>query len=153
MLSKKDYLKVIEKTTLTSVDIIFFYKNKILLGYRNNEPAKNYWFTPGSRTYKMEKIDDAIKRVANNECNIDISNLDYKLVGVYDHIYDNNFDNNNFSTHYIVSAYLIKLESLPDLKKDSQHSQFMWASIEEIKNNSKIHLNVKRYIPDLLNKI
>lgn len=150
MLSKKEYLSVIEKTTLTAVDLIFVYNNKILLGYRNNQPAKNFWFNPGGRTGKMEKIEDALKRVALNECGIDISNLDYKLLGVYDHIYDNNFANNYFGTHYVVSSFLFNLNYLPELKSDDQHSQFKWVDINNIESDSNIHQNVKRYVIDIL---
>ena len=64
MLNTKNYLDVIEKTSLTSVDLIIEYNNKILLGFRNNNPAKNYWFTPGCRTYKMETQKEALVRLA-----------------------------------------------------------------------------------------
>ena len=33
MLSHQDYLKLIEKSTLTAVDVIFHYDNKILLAF------------------------------------------------------------------------------------------------------------------------
>ena len=153
MLSEKEYLDVIERTTLTAVDLIFLYNNKILLGYRNNHPAKGFWFTPGGRTGKMEKNEDALIRVAFNECGINLSKEDYQLLGVYDHIYDNNFANNNFGTHYVVSAFLIELKKLPNLEPDSQHSKFVWEGIDDLKLNPDVHQNVKRYIPDINRKL
>ena len=39
MLKSKEYLSVIDKTTLIVIDIILYFDNKILLGYRNNSPA------------------------------------------------------------------------------------------------------------------
>jgi colanic acid biosynthesis protein WcaH len=153
MLSEKEYLDVIERTTLTAVDLIFLYNNKILLGYRNNHPAKGFWFTPGGRTGKMEKNEDALIRVALNECGINLSKEDYQLLGVYDHIYENNFSNQDFGTHYVVSAFLIELKNFPDLKHDSQHSEFIWEDINNVESNPNIHPNVKRYIPDIKQKI
>ena len=62
MLSKNKYLEVIKETTLTSVDLILINNNKIFLGWRNNQPAKNTWFTPGVRTYKNETQQKALER-------------------------------------------------------------------------------------------
>ena len=53
MLSKSKYLEVIKETTF-SVDLILINDNKIFLGWRNNQPARNSWFTPGVRTQKMK---------------------------------------------------------------------------------------------------
>ena len=53
MLSKEKYYKIIEQTTLTSVDLIPYYDGKILLGFRKNKPAQGTWFTPGCRTVKV----------------------------------------------------------------------------------------------------
>ena len=39
-LNHKKYLDVIKHTTLTSIDLVIYFKDKILLGFRNNEPAK-----------------------------------------------------------------------------------------------------------------
>ena len=153
MLRKKEYLEVIQKTTLTSVDCIILHNHKLLLGYRNNQPAKDFYFTPGGRTGKLEKIEDALNRVAQDECGIDLSPVSPQLLGVYDHIYENNFSNQDFGTHYVVSAFLIELKNFPDLKHDSQHSEFIWEDINNVESNPNIHPNVKRYIPDIKQKI
>ena len=42
MLSREKYYDIISQTTLTAVDLILYYNGKILLGYRKNQPAKNY---------------------------------------------------------------------------------------------------------------
>ena len=46
-LNKDKYLDIIKHTNLTSIDLVFIYNDKILLGFRNNSPAKNSWFVPG----------------------------------------------------------------------------------------------------------
>jgi len=39
-LDKSTYYDIIKLTTLTSIDLIFIYNNKVLVGLRNNNPAK-----------------------------------------------------------------------------------------------------------------
>ena len=145
MLKPKKYLDIIKHTTLTSIDLVIIYKNKILLGLRNNEPAKNYFFVPGCRTYKNETQKEGIKRVGLQELGIEIKKEDIKLLGVFDHIYPNNFDNKNFGTHYVVSAYLIKLEKLPNIKKDNQHEKLHFYDLKEL-NELNIHKYTKNYL-------
>ena len=151
MLSKNDYLKVIEKTTLTAVDLIVYHNKKILFGLRNNNPAKGFLFTMGCRTGKYETLNMGITRVAKSELNIDIDHNKVKLVGVYDHIYDNNFNNQDFGTHYVVSAFLIELtdSQVNNIKSDSQHSKLEWIDIDDIMNHDNIHILVKNYLPNI----
>ena len=60
---KEDYLKVIKHTQLVALDLIIINeKNQVLLGYRNNNPAKNTWFTFGSRIFKEESFDEVCER-------------------------------------------------------------------------------------------
>ena len=149
-LDKKTYLDVIKVTPLTAIDLVIVYKNRILLGYRKNNPAKNYWFVPGSRTMKNEKIIDGIKRIGKTELNLNINLSDVKLLGVYDHIYDNNFDNNNYGTHYVVSAFIYFLKEKPNLKNDNQHEELCWFPINEIENNLNIHKYTRNYVINVL---
>ena len=71
-LDKDTYFDIIKKTTLTSIDLVIICDNQILLGLRNNNPARNFWFVPGCRTRKNEKINEGIIRVAKTELNLDV---------------------------------------------------------------------------------
>ena len=71
MLNKEDFYSVVKKTPLVSVDFIIKNNGKILLGYRNNNPARGTYFTPGGVIFKDEKINEAISRVLNDELGID----------------------------------------------------------------------------------
>ena len=151
MLSKQKYLEIIKETTLTAVDLILINDNKILVGWRNNNPAKNTWFTPGVRTYKNETQMEAVKRVAKSELNLEINIDNVKLLGVYDHIYKNNFQNNDFGTHYVVTAYLCELTKTEKnkIKKDDQHQLIKWIDLNELEDYNNLHQNVKNYIPQI----
>lgn len=152
-LNKKTYLDTIKVTTLTAVDLIIVYNNSILMGYRKNNPAKNYWFVPGSRTRKNEKIKNGIQRMAKSELGLNINLDKVKLLGVYDHIYNNNFDNDNFGTHYVVNAFIYRLDEKPLLKIDNQHEEMKWFPFHEIENNKHIHQYTREYLKNVLEYI
>ena len=47
---KEEYVNIIKQTQIISTDLIIFNQlGQVLLGYRNNEPAKNTWFVPGGQ--------------------------------------------------------------------------------------------------------
>jgi colanic acid biosynthesis protein WcaH len=152
MLSREKYYDIISQTTLTSVDLILYFKGQILLGYRKNQPAKNYWFTPGNRTGKMETLQQGFERLVQTELGLDKKIIPFKkakLVGVYDHIYNNNFKDDSFGTHYVMTCFLYKLDKKVIVTKDRQHADLKWFNIEDIEKNSEIHQYVKNYIPNI----
>ena len=47
-LKKEEFLETIKNTPLVAIDLIIENDSgEILLGKRNNNPAKNFWFVPG----------------------------------------------------------------------------------------------------------
>ena len=67
-LEKSVFTTVIDSTPLVSIDLLIENTDgKILLGYRNNRPAKGYWFVPGGRIQKGESMDDAFQRLTQSE--------------------------------------------------------------------------------------
>lgn len=147
MLSDTEFAEVIKNTPLVSIDLIIKNREgKILLGRRNNEPAKNYWFVPGGRIYKNETISQAFKRISKNELNIDIDFKDARLIGPFDHIYTTNmFNNSEFGTHYVALAYEITIKSSLGLLKDTQHTRFSWFSVNKLISDPMVHENTKAF--------
>ena len=145
--AREEYLQVIKNTQLISCDLILFNNmSEVLLGKRSNEPAKGKWFVPGGRVLKHENFDDAQKRIADTELNIVLPSNDKKFVGIYHHIYDNNFMNDEFSTHYVCFAYSYRFEKQPQLSiGDGQHDEFKWFSIKELLEDNDVHKYVKNY--------
>jgi colanic acid biosynthesis protein WcaH len=153
---KEDYLNVIKNTQLVALDLIITNeKNQVLLGYRNNNPAKNNWFTFGSRVFKEESFEQACERISSTELGLDIKLKDCTKNGVYHHNYPDNFDNNNFGTNYIVFAFVYNNKndnmSTENIHGDNQHNLFKWINIEDIISNNteeKVHENVRNYFID-----
>lgn len=144
-LEKNIFSSIIENTPLISIDLIVRNQsNEILLGERLNKPAKSYWFVPGGRIYKDESINDAFSRISEDEIGIksDIENA--KFLGVYQHLYEDNVFNDNFSTHYVVLGFELVIEE--KLSLDTiQHKSQKWFKEKELLDNSKVHDNVKDY--------
>ena len=144
---EKRILDIIKATPLVSVDLIIKNPaNEVLLGNRVNRPAKGYWFVPGGRILKNETINHALKRVSEVEVGQDLTNAAPSLLGVYEHIYEDNFLNTaGINTHYIVLAYVITLQQEMELKPDEQHSALKWWAIDKLLKDSTVHQNIKVY--------
>lgn len=147
MLSLEDFKFVLSKTPLFAIDLLI--KNneeKFLLGLRKNAPAKNYYFVPGGRVFKDENLKVALKRISKNEIGIELNTNNIKPIGIYEHIYqDNFFEIKNVSTHYIIfaceSLITINIDNLPK----SQNENFILLSSDEIIASNKIHEFTKNY--------
>ncbi len=146
MLEKHKFLEIITNTPLVSIDLIIKNKkNEVLLGYRNNRPAKGFWFVPGGRIRKNETIDEAFERILAAETGM-IFQGEKKLLGVYDHIYNDNFANvPNINTHYVVIGFEIQVNNNVTIVKDEQHKEYKWIKINEILQSDNVHKNTKNY--------
>ena len=153
---KDKYLQVIENTQLVSIDMIVRVKInntfKYIVGKRKNNPAKDYLFVPGCRIYKEMKINEGVQFILEDEYGLNLDNISNKpkFLGCYEHIYPNNFSNNDFKTHYVVFSYLLTLNEneIHLLNMDkllSQHNDIIWLSKNEIINNENVHQYTKNY--------
>ncbi|MES3812054.1 GDP-mannose mannosyl hydrolase, partial [Escherichia coli] len=97
------FKNIIRNTPLISIDLIIQNeKDEYLVGKRNNRPARGFWFVPGGRILKDESLDNGFARLTQNEIGIKMIRNESTFLGIFQHFYDDNFFNNEFSTHYIV---------------------------------------------------
>ncbi len=140
-------LEIINAAPLVSVDLII--KNKsgdVLLGKRSNRPARGYWFVPGGRIRKNEKIADAVLRISETELGIPVRFYKASLLGGYNHIYDDNYLGiEGINTHYVVLAYEYTLDKDVKIVKDDQHSDMQWWNIRELLLSKDVHLYTQDY--------
>ena len=147
-LSTSDFSCIVKHTPLVSIDLIIGDpEGKILLGKRNNNPAKGYWFVPGGRVLKDEDFGEAFERITRSETGLVLKLHGSDFAGVYQHIYpgDNVDDDPTFSTHYIVLAFRIALAGAVRNLPKEQHSEYRWASVDEILTDPMVHRNTKNY--------
>lgn len=169
-LEASEYSCAVKYGQIISIDLLFINNNdEVLVGKRNNNPAKGDLFTLGGRVYKHEDFQNAIERIAKTELYpFDHPNRPTPTIhGIYKHFYDNNFeDNNEYSTEYINFAYVINIDDyyskdtnekickLHIINDDDQHSRFAWIPIQSIHSNTQVHPFVKCYFhPNPWNKI
>ena len=133
-LSDKEFIEVIDRTPLVSIDLIIKDpKNRILMGYRTNEPAKDKWFVPGGRIKKGETIEDAFQRICSSEIKERHNKSEARLIGVFTHDHDKNvFLVEGIRTHYVVLAYELRFDGAFELKLTEQHSKFDWFTKEQV---------------------
>jgi hypothetical protein len=64
MLAWEDFLHVVHGSPLVSIDLIARRPDgAVLLGYRRNRPAQGFWFVPGGRILKGERMAEALVRI------------------------------------------------------------------------------------------
>ena len=147
LLNPDDFHSVVRLAPLVSIDLIIRNaRGEVLLGLRNNEPAKGLFFVPGGIIRKQERLHEAFARILKRETNYDAPLEDARLLGVYEHFYDaNSFGDENFGTHYVVLAHELKLADASALKSDAQHSEMRWWDERDLLASDQVHENTKAY--------
>ncbi|BBN58986.1 GDP-mannose mannosyl hydrolase [Hydrogenovibrio marinus] len=145
MLSLKAFAGLIENAPLVSIDLLVKTDSRFLLGKRINKPAKGFWFVPGGRVYKDETIAMAIRRISCKEIGKELFLDEFDFFGVFEHFYSDSFVSEDVSTHYIVLAYKIKLDVLPQSIPMSEHDEFKLFSRSEIFQHESVHEYTKQY--------
>ena len=146
-MNSENFIEIISRTPLVSIDIILRCAlGNVLLGRRVNRPAKGYWFVPGGSIRKNETLDEAMTRISTDELGFGIAIVNSKLLGAYDHIYDDNFlGKAGINTHYVALGHEVRLPNGQSIDYNSQHSEIKWWSVRELMESDEVHENTKAY--------
>lgn len=147
-LDPEDLIQLVRLGPLVSMDLIVRDgAGRILVGHRNNEPAKDHWFVPGGRVGKGESLDQAFRRIVRQELGISKARKDAELVGIYEHFYETNFlEEPDLGTHYVVLAHRFELNGPgPEVTFDQQHRQMRWMTPDELSEDPRVHRNSRVY--------
>lgn len=145
-LDYENFKIVVENTPLVSIDfIVRNQEGNILLGLRNNSPAKDYWFVPGGRILKNEHIDEAIERISEEELGVRIGMSSCAFAGIFEHMYTENVYGSDKGTHYIVLCMTVYVGHTNDKLPDKQHRRFQWFSEKDIELSENVHKYTKAY--------
>jgi colanic acid biosynthesis protein WcaH len=144
-LTDQAFLAIVDATPLVSIDfVIRNERGQALLGKRLNRPAKDFWFAPGGRIRKNERVRDALKRISQRELGVTVSEA--RLIGAFDHIYDDNFlGEPRVNTHYVVLGHECRLPQDAVIQADDQHSELKWWDVGELLASPEVHENTKVY--------
>ena len=146
-LGREEFLEVVERTPLVSIDLIVRRSDgRVLLGRRTNEPAKGCWFVPGGRIHKNERLADAFRRICEAELGKSFEITSGRFLGVFEHLYPANFaEKPGTGTHYIVLAYELHADDLPETLPGDQHGEFDWFDVQRILKTDAVHQNTRAY--------
>ena len=153
-LSPEQFAAACGALPLVSVDLYLTRETvncrELLLGRRNNHPAKGWWFTPGGRIRKNEPSLQAMRRIADDEVGLTELSLErLQFIGVWDHFYKNSAFDAHVSTHYVNLAYLLPMGAdevscltLP-AGSDAQHAAWQWMPLGLAAEDESVHENVR----------
>jgi colanic acid biosynthesis protein WcaH len=146
-LSTDQLRHIIHYAPLVSIDLIIADPTqRMLVGLRNNEPAKGVYFVPGGIIRKDEYMGDSFRRILMAETGQNATIGNAKFLGVAEHFYPTNrFNDPDFGTHYVVLGFRLQLDCRPDIKLDDQHSDIRWMSAVELLSAEDVHENTKAY--------
>lgn len=138
---------------LVSIDLVVTNtKGQLLLGLRNNAPARGCWFTPGGRIRKNEALADAKLRVAQDELGLPAAVMERALpMGAWDHFYPDSAFDPKVSTHYVNLPLWLALTpseekhlQLPQ-GRGEQHARWQWLALDQAASDAAVHAYVRVY--------
>lgn len=147
ILSRSALADVVSNAPLVSIDMIVEdEQGNVLFGLRANPPAQGYWFVPGGRIRKNESLDTAFARITRDELGRQLSIAEGRLIGVFEHFYDTDFNGTiGASTHYVVLAYRLQVTRASLPLPHEQHEQYKWIQPACVAQHPRIHLYAQAY--------
>jgi colanic acid biosynthesis protein WcaH len=146
--SDERWLQIVADAPLVAIDLILQRADgRVLLGKRANRPAQGFWFVPGGRVLKGERLADALVRIARRELGAAVPVESWQFVAPFEHFYDDNFLNApGIGTQYVVLAHRL---TLPDdafvPQADDQHEELRWFTVAEAAGDAAVHPNAQAY--------
>lgn len=153
-LDEGSFQDVVASTPLVSIDLVVQNsEGEILLGQRLNRPAQGFWFVPGGRILKNEKLDAAFRRLTLQELGQIFERRHARLLGVYEHFYaDSVFAEAGLGpdTHYVTLGYQLILPEQQVLEPPrNQHEHYSWWPMRDMQGSGEVHNNSRAYLDAL----
>jgi colanic acid biosynthesis protein WcaH len=142
------WLQIVDDTPLIAIDLILRRPDgRVLMGKRTNRPAQGFWFVPGGRVLKSERLADALVRIVRRELGEAAPVAGWQFVAPYEHFYDDNFLNvPGISTHYVVLAHrLVLVDDSFVPQPDDQHEEMRWFAVDEVLTDKTVHPYARAY--------
>ena len=148
-LDEGDFVSAVNALPLGSADLVVLNaEGQMLLGLRRNAPAQGWWFTPGGRVRKNEPFGECLQRVATMELGLSAQEwVTAKLMGIWDHFYEDSAFDPEVSTHYVNLPHVLRLQEVLDLDALplDQHSGWRWQEPRDAAVADDVHPYVRVY--------
>ncbi|EAA4737301.1 GDP-mannose mannosyl hydrolase, partial [Salmonella enterica subsp. enterica] len=98
---------------------------------------------------KDETLEAAFARLTQAELGVRLPLAAGTFYGVWQHFYDDNFSSEDFSTHYIVLGFRLRVAESDLRLPDAQHGSYRWLTPEQLLAGDNVHENSRAYFsPD-----
>ncbi|MFT3735921.1 MAG: GDP-mannose mannosyl hydrolase [Rhodocyclaceae bacterium] len=146
-LPREEFLSLVGRAPLVAIDLVITRPDGCaLLGQRNNRPAQGFWFVPGGRIRKDERLSDALTRIVQTELGTSAPLTGWRQFGFWEHLYEDNFAGvEGVSTHYLVLAHRLEVSADFSPQCDAQHSGYAWWPREALLASADVHDNTRAY--------
>ena len=155
MLPTELFKTVVDNAPLFAIDLVVVNESdEILVGKRLNAPAKDWWFVPGGRVFKNERLSVAFQRLSRGELGAQYSLEQAHLLGLFEHFYDNSVFDSTTSTHYINATHLLRVKTDElNLPTGEQHLNYRWVPLSDVESDTTIHRFSKVFMSQLVDVI
>ena len=145
-LNHEQFSTVVRLTPLISLDLIVENEHgEFLVGKRTNPPAQGYWFVPGGRVLKDESLEQAFSRLTQTELGRGFCLSDAQFFGIWQHFYEDNFSGRDFSTHYVVMGFRLRVRTKELNLPVQQHDAYCWRKSDALAEDERVHDNTRAY--------
>ncbi len=150
LLDAGSFAALVACAPLVSIDLIVEdQQGAILLGMRNNPPARGNFFVPGGRIHKNETLEHAFARISLEEIGLRLIKSKARLLDVYEHFYETDFaDTPGATTHYVVLAYCVQVAREALSLPCEQHSRYEWMQPQQAARHPQVHPYSQAYFAD-----
>lgn len=147
-LPTEQFHAIVAATPLVSLDLVIVDPgNAVLLGLRNNPPARDFWFVPGGRIYKDERLVEAFSRLCQTELGHAFPYEKARPLGLFEHHYPDSVAGECITTHYLAYGLLLRMElDLADLPQAQQHRGWRWFDRGTALADATVHPFTKDYL-------
>ncbi len=116
------YQTIVASMPIVCVDLLIRNTlGHVLLLKRCNRPAQNQWWFPGGRVLMNERLVDAVRRKATQECGL-VLNLEPEQRGTHELF----FDEGGSEYHSITTLFEINWTGPHEVYLDEQSKEFIW---------------------------
>lgn len=119
-ISANEWRTIVKNVPIVSVDLVVLDDGGVVLGKRQNRPAKGEWFVPGGRVYKHERLEDAVHRIAREELGVKVEIVE--RLGAYEHLYHDAELDGVSGKHYLANGFVVKTDG-GEVNRDDQHTE------------------------------
>ena len=103
---------------------------------------------PGGRVQKDEPLASAFERLTLAELGVLLPMSAGEFYGVWQHFYDDNFSGSDFSTHYIVLGFRLRVDASTLALPTEQHDDYRWLTPDVLIADPLVHDNSRAYFKE-----